>query len=138
MGDFFTYFVLFSVVVIFIFLLRYFYGKNIRKMNENHTMSTLRTQKTEEGGIDFVRCPLCSTPLAKGEDMTSRIFRPMNTPDQRMIVLGCPHCYPHIQRNVKRICPVCAKEVPLDGHLIARLFNREKNKKHVNFTLHFL
>ncbi|MBR1537368.1 MAG: hypothetical protein IJ630_10575, partial [Treponema sp.] len=31
----------------------------------------LRTQKDENGKIDFVRCPLCSTPLAKDEDMFS-------------------------------------------------------------------
>ena len=44
----------------------------------------LRTQKNENGGVEFVRCPLCSTPLAKNEDMFSRIYRPMNTPDQSM------------------------------------------------------
>ncbi|MBR0099902.1 MAG: hypothetical protein IJP90_09335 [Treponema sp.] len=94
----------------------------------------LRTQKNENGGVEFVRCPLCSTPLAKNEDMFSRIYRPMNTPDQRMTVHGCPHCYPRPEPGVKRLCPVCGKEVPLEGELIARLFNRTEGKKHVMIT----
>lgn len=94
----------------------------------------LRTQKNENGGVEFVRCPLCSTPLAKNEEMFSRIYRPMNTPDQRMTVHGCPHCYPRPEPGVKRLCPVCGKEVPLEGELIARLFNRTEGKKHVMIT----
>mgnify|MGYP002855352210 CR=1 FL=1 len=94
----------------------------------------LRTQKDENGKIDFVRCPLCSTPLAKNEDMFSRIYRPMTTHDQRMTVHGCPHCYPRPEPGVKRNCPVCGKEVPLNGELIARLFNRTEGKKHVMIT----
>lgn len=96
--------------------------------------SNLRTQKDENGKVDFVRCPLCSSPLAKNEDLFSRIYRPMTTPDQRMTVHGCPHCYPRIEAGLKRNCPVCGKEVPLNGELIARLFNRSEGKKHVMIT----
>lgn len=95
---------------------------------------SFRKQKDENGKVDFVRCPLCNTPLAKNEDMFSRIYRPMNTPDQRMTVHGCPHCYPKLEPGVKRICPVCAKNVPMEGELIARLFNRTDGKKHVMIT----
>lgn len=55
----------------------------------------------------------------------------MDTADQRMTVQGCPHCYPVPEPNVKRTCPVCGKPIGLDGELLARLFNRTKEKKHV-------
>ena len=127
------YFFLFIGIVILILALLMFFkfrkNQQIPQKTEN-----LRTQKDENGKIDFVRCPLCQTPLAKNEDMFSRIYRPMNTPDQRMTVHGCPHCYPNPEPGVRRTCPVCGKEVPLDGELIARLFNRTEGKKHVMIT----
>lgn len=131
MKDFFTYFAMFSAITLLIWLFTFFYKLKLKNQNDEFSKKRLKTQKTEDGKIDFVRCPLCSTPLANGEDMTSRIFRPMNTPDQRMTILGCPHCYPKLEPGVKRICPVCSKNLALDGYLISRLFNKEKNKKHV-------
>ncbi len=121
-----------SVIIIFMLMLYLKFKRTETKYNRNE--SNLRTQKDENGKTDFVRCPLCSTPLAKNEDMFSRIYRPMNTPDQRMTVHGCPHCYPRPEPGIKRTCPVCGKEVPLDGELIARLFNRTEGKKHVMIT----
>lgn len=121
-----------SVVIIFMLMLYLKFKRTETKYNRNE--SNLRTQKDENGKTDFVRCPLCSTPLAKNEDMFSRIYHPMNTPDQRMTVHGCPHCYPRPEPGIKRTCPVCGKEVPLDGELIARLFNRTEGKKHVLVT----
>lgn len=94
----------------------------------------LRTQKDGQGNTVFVRCPLCDTPLAKGDNLASRIFRPMDTPDQRMVIMGCPHCYPAPGSGIRRTCPVCHRAVPLDGYLVARLFNRRGNKKHVIVT----
>lgn len=134
MKDFFTYLVLFSVAIFIVWLLRYFYTRSLKKKEDEYAEKHLRTQKTESGGIDFVRCPVCNTPLAQGEDMRSRIFRPMNTPDQRMTILGCPHCYPQMETGVQRMCPVCRSPVPLDGYLIARLFNKPDGKKHVIIT----
>ena len=93
----------------------------------------LRTQKTADGKTEFVRCPVCNTPLAKDENLVSRIFRPMTAPDQRMTVLGCPHCYPVAEAGVARSCPVCGKSVAADGYLVARLFNKPC-KKHVIVT----
>jgi hypothetical protein len=128
------YFFLFVGSVILILALMIF--MKFKKMQQKSIPRDkgLRTQKNENGGVEFVRCPLCSTPLAKNEDMFSRIYRPMNTPDQRMTVHGCPHCYPRPEPGVKRVCPVCGKEVPLEGELIARLFNRTEGKKHVMIT----
>lgn len=128
------YFFLFIGSVILILALMIFMKFKKMQARTAPKDNGLRTQKNENGGVEFVRCPLCSTPLAKNEDMFSRIYRPMNTPDQRMTVHGCPHCYPRPEPGVKRLCPVCGKEVPLEGELIARLFNRTEGKKHVMIT----
>jgi hypothetical protein len=82
----------------------------------------------------LVNCPLCGSPLASGENLVSRIYRPMTVPDQRCTIAGCPHCYPVCGSGVKRVCPVCGKTVPADGYLIARLFNKTEGKKHVLIT----
>lgn len=135
MKDFFTYLALFSVATILVFLLRGLYLKNLSIQNKKNAGKNLKKQKTANGGLGFVRCPLCNTPLAVGEDLFSRIFRPMTVSDQRMYVLGCPHCYPDKKNGVQRICPVCRKNVPVESYLIARLFNKTSDhKKHVIIT----
>ncbi len=116
------------IIAAFYMFIRFFPSFSKSEKNE------LRTQKNEHGGTEFVRCPLCSTPLAKSENMISKIYRPMNTPDQRMTVSGCPHCYPVVKAGLQRKCPVCGKTVPTEGYLIARLFNRTTGKKHVMIT----
>ncbi|MBQ0050890.1 MAG: hypothetical protein KBT11_02365 [Treponema sp.] len=128
------YFFLFIAVVILVLGFMIFSRLSLKFGSGKRENEIFRKQKTEDGKVDFVRCPLCNTPLAKNEDMFSRIYRPMNTPDQRMTVHGCPHCYPKLEAGVKRICPVCRKDVPMDGELIARLFNRTEGKKHVMIT----
>ena len=135
MKDFFTYLALFSVATILVFLLRGLYLKNLSIQNKKNAGKNLKKQKTANGGLGFVRCPLCNTTLAVGEDLFSRIFRPMTVSDQRMYVLGCPHCYPDKKNGVQRICPVCRKNVPVESYLIARLFNKTSDhKKHVIIT----
>ena len=79
-----------------------------------------------------VKCPLCSSSLYVGENLISKVYRPMNVPDQLMIVMGCPHCYPVCESGVKRICPVCHKSVEANQSLTARLFNKTAGKKHVH------
>jgi len=124
------YLMLFIGIVILVIAFSIFF--NLRKyFGVDDSNSSLRTQKDENGNIDFVRCPVCNTPLAKKENLHSRIFRPMNTPDQRMMVQGCPHCFPSIKTGVVRSCPVCKKTLSINDELVARLFNRTENKKHV-------
>lgn len=126
------YFLIFVAAVVIVAALVIFSKLKFLKKTGKEVDGHFRTQKTEDGKIDFVRCPLCSTPLSKGENMFSRVYRPMTTPDQRMTIHGCPHCYPKVENGAKRICPVCKKEVPIDGELVARLFNKTSNgKKHV-------
>lgn len=79
-----------------------------------------------------VKCPLCDSSLFVGENLISKVYRPMNVPDQLMVVMGCPHCYPHCEPGLKRICPVCHKEVAQNQSLTARLFNKSLGKKHVH------
>ena len=135
MKDFFTYVALFAAGLALIWLLRFLYVSADKRRTDALYLSRLKKQKTEDGRITFVRCPLCNTPLAAGEDLHSQIFRPMTTADQRMHILGCPHCYPRMQAGIKRACPVCHKPVETDSYLVARLFNKTKdNKKHVIVT----
>ncbi|MBP5283496.1 MAG: hypothetical protein J6Y93_02395 [Treponema sp.] len=110
------------------------YSKLTARERQKYAEKSLRTQKDESGATVFVTCPVCNTPLAKTENMTSKIYRPMTTPDQRMTINGCPHCYPKREPGVRRSCPVCHKEIPMEGYLIARLFNRTEGKKHVMIT----
>lgn len=134
MTNFTDYFFLFAGAIIIIAALMIFSKYRFLMSVKKQSDSNLRKQRDENGKIDFVRCPLCNTPLAKNEEMFSRIYRPMTTPDQRMTIHGCPHCYPNPEPGVKRKCPVCGRTVPVDGELIARLFNRSDGKKHVLIT----
>lgn len=125
-----------AVLVLLIILLNLY-----RKPVQRHT-AFLRKQAERErrqsaakkAGL-LVSCPLCGTPLLPGEDLVSRVYRPMNVPDQLCTISGCPHCYPSVEPGLCRTCPVCRRTVPLKGgQLIARLFNKAEGKKHVIVT----
>ena len=79
-----------------------------------------------------VKCPVCSSSLFIGENLISKVYRPMKVPDQLMTIQGCPHCFPRCEPGVKRLCPVCHKEVEQTEYLTARLFNKAVGKKHVH------
>lgn len=98
-------------------------------------MDAPRHEKEESGAGPFVECPLCNSPLQKGGNLVSRIYRPMDVADQLCTINGCPHCYPVPEPGVTRECPVCGKPVAAkDGYLVARLFNRADGKHHVAVT----
>jgi hypothetical protein len=86
----------------------------------------LPKDKAGESGV----CPICGTILSRGEQIKSAVF-PGKT-DRICHIFGCPHCHPYKDASVKRICPVCKKMVPQEGYLIARLFERANNKRHVH------
>lgn len=132
MSTFFVFCLLF-VGLVLIFLALSFFMRLWHLHFAPAPQKQMRTQTDERGDVIFVRCPLCNTPLAKDENLVSRIFRPMTTPDQRMHVMGCPHCYPVVQNGIQRTCPVCKKAVASEDYLVARLFNKP-GKKHVIVT----
>ncbi len=92
----------------------------------------MRSGGSSSGTDGLVQCPVCGMPLAAGENLASKVFRPMDVNDQLCVVYGCPHCYPVREAGVTRRCPVCRQEVAQDGYLIARLFNKTKSgTKHI-------
>jgi hypothetical protein len=83
----------------------------------------------------FNACPLCGTNLVAGENLTSRVYSPETGEgtDKPCTIHGCPHCYPEAALpSIKRVCPVCKKNVPAQGYLLARVFYRYGKKEHVH------
>lgn len=111
-----------AAVVVIIILLR-FIIKYLNKQNSRNSKSK---------NLQPVKCPLCNSSLFIGENLISKVYRPMKVPDQLMTISGCPHCFPRCEPGVKRICPVCHKEVGQNENLTARLFNKSVGKKHVH------
>ena len=132
-----TYLLIGLAAIAIIILLAIFTDKLKKSGNSSKKAgnSGTKTKKTGPNGeVLMVECPLCNTPLQKGQNLISKVFRPMDVPDQRCNISGCPHCYPQPEPGIKRICPCCGKEVPITGYLVARLFNYKDNKKHVRVT----
>ncbi|MGN0729838.1 hypothetical protein [Treponema sp.] len=129
------YFIAAAAFAFIVFLLN-FYIKHFSSGIEDAKMKAknVRRENAQKKGL-LVSCPVCGSLLLPGEDLVSRVYRPMNVPDQLCTINGCPHCYPSVEPGLKRTCPVCHKEIPLgDGHLVARLFNKAEGKKHVIVT----
>lgn len=120
------------VALFFIFLLL---NKYLNLWNDESLSDKTKKKNAEQKKGGFVNCPLCQSSLLPGEDLFSRVYRPMNVPDQLCTISGCPHCYPIPEPGIQRICPVCHKSLDVkDGHLVARLFNKTEGKKHVIVT----
>lgn len=90
------------------------------------------SRKKKAANMQPVKCPVCQSELFVGEQLVSKVYRPMKVPDQLMTIQGCPHCYPKCEPGVSRTCPVCHKAVAPDQALTARLFNKAVGKKHVH------
>ena len=86
----------------------------------------------KQSNMQPVKCPVCQSELFVGEQLISKVYRPMKVPDQLMTIQGCPHCYPKCEPGVARVCPVCHKAIAPDQALTARLFNKAVGKKHVH------
>ena len=129
------YLVLLGLALFIFLMLRFIVGSERTEKRARLRKAGDEAQRKAESRGLLVSCPLCSSPLAKGEDIVSKVYRPMDVPDQLCTINGCPHCYPRPQAGLRRVCPVCGKDVPLkDGHLTARLFNYEDGRKHVIVT----
>ncbi|HHU37071.1 MAG TPA: hypothetical protein GXZ47_07570 [Treponema sp.] len=114
-----------ALVFVGIFLLVFAYGIFSAAPTQRK-----KTKKKAAAGPSVGRCPLCSSPLAPGEQIKSAIF-PGET-DRLCHIFGCPHCHPFIEDNLRRSCPVCGKTAPPDVYLIARMFDRPGKKKHIH------
>lgn len=78
-------------------------------------------------------CPLCGSPLAPGERVHSVVFA-SSSPDKIMEISGCPHCRP--PAALRRVCPVCKKDLRASDVVTARVFERKNEtgskKTHVH------
>ncbi len=98
------------------------------KKNQVHSDSSIR-------GESYRDCPLCGTPLQRGETVHSHLYP--GKPDGMMYIYGCPFCYkdhPRVKfkKELVRICPYCKKDIPADGWVVARVFEKpEKTHVHV-------
>jgi hypothetical protein len=112
-----------SVVVILLILLLMIerHGDRRRGRSLPAPTTTTETGKT-------TKCPLCGSDLTGNKRVKSVLFP--GKPDSMMEINGCPYCFP-VNSEIVRLCPVCKKEVPRDGHVIARVFIKP-NKKHVH------
>lgn len=131
------YYFLAAIALIVLIILLNFYIKYKNRL-ENEKKQKLKAKNRQVAakakGL-LVNCPLCNSILLPGEDLFTKVYRPMTVHDQLCTIDGCPHCFPIPEPAVKRECPVCHKEVPIKtGHLIARLFNKTQGKKHVIVT----
>ena len=133
MNSYVIYFLVLLAIVLIFSALSYFSWRSHNRGVQREFEEKMRTQTDGSGKVSFVRCPVCNTPLAKQENLVSKVFRPITTGDQRMHVLGCPHCYPVSPAGTERLCPVCKKPLQPNGYLIARLFTKP-DKKHVIIT----
>lgn len=119
-----TYFICGICIVIIIALLLAYY-----RYTQNQ-----KIKDEKKKNLQPVKCPICNSDLYVGENLISKVYRPMNVPDQLMIVSGCPHCYPHAEPGIRRNCPVCHKSLSQEDQLTARLFNKTVGKKHVHIV----
>jgi len=88
----------------------------------------------ETSGLPDPRtCPLCGSALKTGERVHSVVYA-TKTQDKLMEISGCPYCRPPAE--LRRVCPVCKKDLrPIDV-VTARVFERQNEtgprKTHVH------
>lgn len=112
--------------IIIIAALMYFRNLYLEKKKNsgNHKNGGRRTRNT----AGAVNCPVCGTSLAPGKNLVSKVFVTSGqVNDQICYIYGCPHCFPHCEPGIKRLCPVCHKNVEQNQYLLARRFNKTKS-----------
>ncbi len=80
------------------------------------------------GNSGNVKCPVCGMFMGPGENLVSKVFTTNGqVNDQICYIYGCPHCFPKCEPGIKRLCPVCGKNVEPTQYLLARRFNKTKS-----------
>ncbi|MBQ5399691.1 MAG: hypothetical protein IIU15_00450, partial [Treponema sp.] len=77
-----------AIIILLAWLLAKMRGKSSKEEKQKKLIKTATDSKL------LVTCPLCGSFLQKGQDLFSRVYRPMDVPDQLCTISGCPHCYP--------------------------------------------
>ncbi|HZK20256.1 MAG TPA: hypothetical protein VFC68_05985, partial [Treponemataceae bacterium] len=81
-----------------------------------------------------VPCPLCNSVLYGTETLHSTVYKTSGNKEQVCHIHGCPHCHPSPEPGIRRICPVCHKEISPNDHLDAYLFTRAGKKNHIHIS----
>lgn len=130
----FIIFLLLSFAVCLLMLV--FSGKlSFKRKNRKRNSKNRQSEKGQQKYADGVQpgcCPLCGTFLVGAEKIKSSVFEGGKASDRLCYIHGCPHCVPPESMAIKRICPVCKKNVPVEGHLTARMFERKGGAHHVH------
>ena len=125
--------IMYSVLAAVFMILLYFFIINpiLKKKEYGHS----RFQKDSNGvkrkklGDGTRSCPVCNEKLEAGMRVHSKLYK-RNANEHYMHVYGCPFCWPENTR-FPRVCPVCGKNVPKGGFLVARYYEK-LNTKHVH------
>lgn len=81
--------------------------------------------KKESKQIERTRpCPLCGSPLKKGETVKTVVYSAKG--DTLAEVFGCPYCYGESAIAVRK-CPVCKKPIAEEGYVIGRMFKEGRH-----------
>jgi hypothetical protein len=92
-----------------------------------------RKQRRKPKGESFPgaprTCPVCSAKLENGERVKSAAFPSFNGEERLMHISGCPYC---LEGDRRRVCPVCNAVLREDEYLVARLYEKKKQRPHVH------
>lgn len=109
-----------------IFLLVFAYGLFSATRKRQPKTPIRQRGRPGDAGI----CPVCGTLLASNEQIKSALYPGQS--DRICHIFGCPHCHPYNTDKLRRVCPVCKAQIPAEGYLIARFFERGNRKRHVH------
>ncbi len=109
-----------------------FSSRRKKKKQKAKKAAASAAQKQYPDGVKPGCCPICGTPLVKPERVQSVVFEGGNEREGRLChINGCLHCL-SADSVKKRLCPVCRKEIPKTGHLVAMMFLRSDKSHHVH------
>ncbi|MDA3852512.1 MAG: hypothetical protein PF447_14760 [Spirochaetaceae bacterium] len=115
------------IVILLLFLLLMLIYSKKEKPSRQSFWDDIREEKLPV----YRLCPLCKSPLEKGENVYSHLYP--GHPDGMMHIFGCPHCYDKDRSMaIQRYCPYCHEALSQEGYVIARVFQKPgKTQVHV-------